>query len=225
MEEGAFTGAKKGGKKGFFEDAAGGTVFLDEISELPTRMQSKLLRVLQENKFSRIGGNKIISLNVRIIASSNLSRDQLSDESILRRDLFYRLNVIPIYIPALRERKEDIFPLIHFFLKSINAKYDRDIRISKSLMVRLHNYDWPGNVRELKNIVERLIVMADSNEVSNHEYELLNQMEVHYRNEEGISIEKVIPLKSAFQKLEQILIKRASEKCGTIIGAAKMSRN
>lgn len=219
-EDGSFTGAKKGGAKGIFEDNNGGTIFLDEISELPSRMQSKLLRVLQENEFVRVGGTKVIPFKSRIIAATNLSREQLNDESLLRRDLFYRLNVISIYIPPLRERKEDIMPLIRYFLNKYNHKYNTEIRFSKGLTIRLHGYAWPGNVRELKNVIERLVVNADSNEVSNDELDFLDEMEIPSDNQKNISIEKVMPLKSAFQIVEEMLIKKAYKKSGTITGAA-----
>lgn len=219
-EHGAFTGAKKGGQKGIFEQTNGGTILLDEVTELPLKMQSKLLRVLQENEFIRVGGTKVIPFNSRIIAASNLSKSQLADESVFRRDLFYRLNVIPIYVPPLRERKDDILPLIVYFIKYFNLKYESNIRFSKKLMICLHNYSWPGNVRELKNIVERLIVTADSDEVSIDDYALFNHSDMENQSENDITVKRVMPLKSALQKVEDILIKMAYHECRTITGTA-----
>ena len=223
-EEGAFTGAKKGGRKGLFDEAEKGTLFLDEISELPLGMQSKLLRVLQENEYMRIGSNKAIAADVRIIASTNLSREQLADGSNFRRDLFYRLSVIPIRIPPLKERRDDILPLIRFFLKRLNLKYCSNVRISNSLIPRLYNYDWPGNVRELKNFIERLLVVASSEEVGDAEYDLVNQLEMMKSpgDVEDISIARLMPLKQAIERVEEILFKRAYQESGSIEKTAEL---
>ncbi len=223
-EEGAFTGAKKGGRKGLFDEAEKGTLFLDEISELPLGMQSKLLRVIQEQEFMRVGSNKTIATDVRIIASTNLSREQLADATRFRRDLFYRLSVVPIYIPPLRDRRDDILPLIRFFLKSLNLKYGTDIRITNSLIPRFYHYDWPGNVRELKNVIERLLVVAGSDEVGDAEYELVNQLEMKKSpgQEADISITRLMPLKEAMEKVEEILFKRAYQESGSIEKTAEL---
>ena len=223
-EEGAFTGAKKGGRKGLFDEAERGTLFLDEVSELPLGMQSKLLRVIQENEYMRIGSNKAIASDVRIIASTNLSREQLADGSNFRRDLFYRLSVIPIHVPPLRERRDDILPLIRFFLKSLNLKYSSNIRISNSLIPRFYNYDWPGNVRELKNFIERLLVVASSEEVGDAEYDLVNQLEMMKSpgDVEDISVARLMPLKQAIERVEEILFKRAYQESGSIEKTAEL---
>ncbi len=223
-EEGAFTGAKKGGRKGLFDEAEKGTLFLDEISELPIGMQSKLLRVIQEHEYMRVGSNKTIPTDARIIASTNLSRDQLVDGVGFRRDLFYRLSVIPIHIPPLRERRDDILPLIRFFLKTLNLKYGTNIRITNSLIPRFYHYDWPGNVRELKNVIERLLVVAGSDEVGDAEYDLVNQLEMKKtpEQEEDISIARPMPLKEAMEKVEKILFKRAYQESGSIEKTAEL---
>ncbi|MBU1195137.1 MAG: sigma 54-interacting transcriptional regulator [Proteobacteria bacterium] len=223
-EEGAFTGAKKGGQNGLFDEAKKGTLFLDEISELPLGMQSKLLRVIQEQEFMRVGASRTIPTDVRLIASSNLSREQLADETRFRRDLFYRLSVVPIYIPPLRERRDDILPLIRFFLKELNFKYASNVRINNSLIPRLYHYDWPGNVRELKNVIERLIVVADSDEVGDPEYDLANQLEMKPSpgQEKDISISRMMPLKEAIEKVEKILFKRAYQESGSIEKTAEL---
>ncbi len=223
-EEGAFTGAKKGGRKGLFDEAEKGTLFLDEISELPIGMQSKLLRVIQEHEYMRVGSNKTIPTDARIIASTNLSRDQLVDGVGFRRDLFYRLSVIPIHIPPLRERRDDILPLLHFFLKGLNLKYGSNVRIANSLIPRIYHYDWPGNVRELKNVIERLLVVASSEEVGDAEYDLVNQLELKKTpdHEEDISIARLMPLKEAMEKVEEILFKRAYQESGSIEKTAEL---
>lgn len=223
-EEGAFTGAKKGGRKGLFDEAEKGTLFLDEISELPFGMQSKLLRVIQENEYMRVGSNKTIATDVRIIASTNLTREQLTDGTGFRRDLFYRLSVIPIHIPPLRERRDDILPLIRFFLKNLNMKYGSNVRIANSLIPRFYHYDWPGNIRELKNVIERLLVVASSEEVDQAEYDLVNQLEVKSseKQKEDISVKGVMPLREAFDKVEEILVKRAYQESGTIEKTAEL---
>lgn len=223
-EEGAFTGAKRGGQKGILDEAQGGTLFLDEISELPIGMQSKFLRVLQEKEYLRVGGTKAIASDVRVIASTNLTLEQLSDGSKFRRDLFYRLSVIPIHIPPLRQRREDILPLIRYFLKSLNSKYATDVRVAPSMVARLYNYDWPGNVRELRNAMERLIVLAGDDEISEAEYDQINQLEMHapIGKTADISIQRLMPLKQAFQKVEELLIKRAYQESGSIEKAAQL---
>jgi len=217
-EEGAFTGAKKGGRKGLFDEAEKGTLFLDEIGELPLGMQSKLLRVIQEHEYMRVGSSKTTPTDVRIISATNLSREQLVNGAGFRRDLFYRLSVIPIHIPPLRERRDDILPLIRFFLKSLNLKYGTHVRIANPLIPRLYNYDWPGNVRELKNVIERLLVVAGSDEVGDAEYDLVNQLEMKKSTDrnEDISVARLMPMKEAMEKVEEILFKRAYQEYGSI---------
>ena len=160
-EKGAFTGASKA-KAGRMEEAHGGTVFLDEVGELPLSIQAKLLRFLQEREFERLGSTKTIKVDVRIIAATNRNLEDAVSESLFREDLYYRLDVFPVRIPPLRERKQDIPPLVNHFLEKIGSDYGRNISISSSAVNMLVNYDWPGNVREMENLVERLIIMADS---------------------------------------------------------------
>ncbi len=161
-EQGAFTGAKRGGKLGIFEMASGGTLFLDEIGDLPLDMQVKLLRVLQEQEIMRVGGLQIINVNVRIIAATNRNLERMVEEGTFRTDLYYRLNIVPIKIPLLRERKDDIIPLLNYFLMEFNAKYNSTKRFSKQAVQQLMSYPFPGNVRELSNIVERLVLTSRS---------------------------------------------------------------
>lgn len=164
-EEGAFTGARKGGKIGLFEQASGGTIFLDEIGDISLSTQIKLLRVLQEKEVVRVGGTKPISIDVRIIAATNMNLEEAIKDGRFREDLYYRINVIPIVIPALRQRKDDINILVHHFINIFNQEYGRSILdISDSAIEALKGYDWPGNVRELENIIGRSIINMTHNE-------------------------------------------------------------
>ncbi len=161
-EEGAFTGAKKGGKIGKFELADGGSIFLDEIGDLPLHMQVKLLRGIQEKVIERVGGIKSIFLDVRIIAATNKDLEELVEEGKFREDLFYRLNVMNINIPPLRERKDDIEPLIKHLLVKVSEQAGNYVTsISKEALRYLERYSWPGNVRELENILERTVNLLD----------------------------------------------------------------
>lgn len=162
-ERGAFTGASKEGKTGSFELADGGSIFLDEVGELPLDLQVKLLRVLQERNFKRVGGIKEINVDVRVIAASNKDLLELVKKGNFREDLYYRLNVVPLKISPLRERKEDIVALSRHFLQHFNEKYGFEKILSAELIDVMERYDWPGNVRELKNIVERMVVTSKEN--------------------------------------------------------------
>lgn len=160
-EKGAFSGADQKGKKGMIELARGGTLFLDEIGEMPLDMQVKLLRVLQEKKYYPVGGTKQIEADFRIVAATNKNLEELVKEGRFREDLFYRLNVVTLRIPPLRERIEDTIELAHFFLYEFSLRYNRPIHaISQNVMQNLLQYDWPGNIRELRNAIERLVVFA-----------------------------------------------------------------
>lgn len=166
-EEGAFTGAKKRGKPGILELANNGTVFLDEIGELPPHSQAKLLRFLQDGVIKRLGSITNIPLNVRIIAATNQDLELLMSEGRFRDDLFYRLNVIPIQLPPLRERKGDIPILVDHFINRLNVKLERNIQgIDESAMYEMLRYPWPGNVRELENAIEYALNMEDSERIS-----------------------------------------------------------
>jgi len=160
-EEGAFTGARKGGKIGLFELADGGTLFLDEVSEIGYGLQAKLLRVLQEGTIRPIGGLREKTLNVRIIAATNKKLENMITEGKFREDLYYRVAVIPINIPPLRERKEDIKPLVKHFINELSNKTRRYVEITNDAMNMLLSYPWPGNIRELKNTIEFASNMTD----------------------------------------------------------------
>ena len=159
-EKGSFTGASTA-KQGLIEVAHGGTLFLDEISEMPLELQSKLLRVLESNEFRRIGGTETFKVDFRLISATNRDLKQMVDAGEFRRDLYYRLNVIPINIPPLRERKQDIIALVNKYINELNEKYDLDYQLNSEQLEYILSHNWPGNVRELKNYVERLVVMNE----------------------------------------------------------------
>ena len=165
-EKGSFTGADRM-RKGRFEIAGGGTIFLDEIGDIPPTMQVKLLRVLQEREIERVGGTEKIPVDVRIISATNRNLEQKIQEGTFREDLYYRLNIVTISIPPMRERKEDIAPLIEFFIKKYSEQNDKTgMDISKEAVDMLFKYNFPGNVRELENIIERAVVLSRSKTIT-----------------------------------------------------------
>ncbi|MDI6637273.1 MAG: sigma 54-interacting transcriptional regulator, partial [Bacillota bacterium] len=165
-EEGAFTGARRGGKRGLFEEANGGTIFLDEVGATNLALQAKLLRVLQEKEVVRVGDTRPIPVDVRVIAATNTDLEKAVREGRMREDLYYRLNVVPIFIPPLRERIEDIPLLCHSLIRRFNQAYGRNVsRISEEALDILTEYDWPGNVRELENVLSRAIINMHYSEV------------------------------------------------------------
>lgn len=164
-ESGAFTGALKQGKVGILELANSGTLFLDEISELPLDLQVKLLQVLQDKTLTRLGGTRSVTVDLRIIAATNRSLSEMVKQKLFRADLYYRLNVVPVMVPPLRDRKEDIIPLIHTFLDEFNLRYDFKKRFSGEALELMLKYPWPGNVRELRNMVERMVVTSSQSPI------------------------------------------------------------
>lgn len=164
-EQGSFTGASQKGKPGMFELANEGTILLDEIGELPLTVQSKLLRVLQEKEVFRLGAQNATKLNVRVLSATNKDLTQEVKKGNFREDLFFRLNVVPITIPPLRERKEDIPELIRYFLEKLNKRYKKNLFISLEAMNIMANYSWPGNVRELENLIEYLFIVNTGDEI------------------------------------------------------------
>jgi len=165
-EKGAFTGAMAT-KPGRFELAHKGTLFLDEVGELPKEMQVKLLRAIQEQSFERVGGLRTIEVDVRLITATNRNLQQDVRDGRFREDLFYRLNVLPIHLPALRERREDIPALVEFFLDKFNRKLDRHVHsVDETVMDLFLVYNWPGNIREMENLIERLVLMAHGNVIT-----------------------------------------------------------
>lgn len=170
-EKGAFTGAIKK-KPGRFELANGGTIFLDEVGDLPLSTQAKLLRVIQDRTFERVGGTETLKVDVRIIGATNKDLQKEVKNGTFREDLYYRLNVIPLLIPPLRERKEDIPDLVDFFLKRFNARLSKNVRFTKEAMELLLEYDYPGNVRELENIIERVVTLSQGEVIKKEEIPL-----------------------------------------------------
>jgi len=169
-EKGAFTGASNA-RAGYFEQAQGGTLFLDEIGDLPLAMQVKLLRVLQEKSLQRVGGRHETPIDVRIVAATHQDLQQQVAAGRFRLDLYYRLNIIPIRLPALRERREDIRPLVRHQLNLICQSYQRNVGLTPESMERLADYPWPGNIRQLRNVLERLVLLAEGASVSTREVE------------------------------------------------------
>lgn len=217
--KGAFSGARDDGKIGYFEMADKGTLFLDEIGELPLNMQVKLLRVLQESEVTRVGSVKPVKIDVRIIIATNRDLEKMVEEGTFRKDLFYRINVIPIKVPPLRERKEDIIALVNYFLDGINSKYSWEKIFSRESYDILSLYTWPGNVRELKNVVERSVAMSQGNMIG------IDDLPSNIVSKQctGISLgDDLMPLKKAQIEVEKILIEAAYEKYGNVRDAAKV---
>ena len=208
-ESGAFTGANKKGKSGIFELAKDGTVFLDEIADLPLNMQAKLLRVLQEKEVRRVGGEKTIKINPRIISATNKDLEKMVKEEKFREDLYYRLNVVEIQIPPLRERKEDIGILLHYFLDEMCRENGRPpLTLSKEAYKILENYRWKGNIRELKNTVENMVVLSDSSII---EKDAIPNYIVESSKSDIEEEEYPLDLTVATEKLEIKNIKKALE--------------
>ncbi|MDR3588100.1 MAG: sigma 54-interacting transcriptional regulator [Negativicutes bacterium] len=231
FEEGAFTGAKKS-KAGLFELANKGTLFLDEIGDMPMALQSKLLNVLQEGKFYRVGGTREIIVDVRIIAATNTKLDQLISKGLFRQDLYYRLNVIPIRIPPLAERQEDIPPLIALYLERANQRYKKDKTISPEVTDILLKYKWPGNIRELINLIERMVVIVDEPVIElRHMIDIAENTGltslIHTSGKiAGLTGTKKLwqpnlPLKDIVSLLEDEIIGEAIDSCGSLKEASK----
>ncbi|MEK5038099.1 sigma-54 interaction domain-containing protein [Sporosarcina sp. FSL K6-3457] len=210
-EKGSFTGAHKDGKAGKVEMADGGTLFLDEIGMLPLDMQVKLLRVLQEKEVSRIGGHASIKVNSRIVAATNSNLEDMIKQGLFREDLYYRLNVVTLKIPSLRERIEDIPILVNNFVQQYCAKYQKEIpTLLASAMEMFTNYQWPGNIRELRNVVERMIIIIDNSTI--HAEDIMNIFPATNNNhigKEGLAQEKA-QLESA--RIKEILIETYGNK-------------
>jgi transcriptional regulator with PAS, ATPase and Fis domain len=217
-EEGAFTGAKKGGKKGLFEEASNGTIFLDEISEISITTQVKLLRVLQEKEITRVGGVKPIHVNVRVISATNVNLKEKVEQGLFREDLYYRLNVFPIEIPPLRERIDDIKDLTYRFIEKLNTEYGRDVKeISNDALEILKNYKWPGNVRELENVIGRSIINMNINEKIIKKEHLPGLVSINFPDNLNHKLEayekKIETLASAINEFEKDYIQNIYEFC------------
>lgn len=225
--EGAFTGAKRGGQAGIFEMANHGTVFLDEIGELPLALQAKLLRVLQEHEIRRVGSAQTYTSDFRVIAATNQNLRALVSQGKFRSDLYYRINVIDILVPPLRQRREDILPLIQMTLADLNERYARNVFFSPRALKFFEQYSWPGNVRELKNIVERLFFLQNpkSDQVSFEDVSAYADMSL----ESGVTEERdnteskleILSLKERLKSYEIALIREALQECPTMRDAAQ----
>lgn len=219
-ERGAFTGANATGKQGLIEAAQGGTLLLDEISELPFTLQVKLLKVLQDKRFMRIGGRNYIDVDIRFIAASNRNLVTLVKEGKFRADLYYRLSVIPIEIPALRNRKQDISVLARHFLQANINKYHKDVNYTEAFLEAIMVHDWPGNVRELENYIERKVLTTQKNVLDKEDaYDISRLNEFSSLIETLASTEQ--PLNDAMETLERKIILTALEKYGSSYGVAE----
>lgn len=194
-KEGAFTGAKRGGKRGVFELADGGTLFLDEIGEMPLAMQPRLLRVLQEREVMPLGSEAIIPINVRVIAATNKNLLQMVHEDTFRQDLYYRLNILRLRMPSLQERKEDIPDLVRFFMQRVDSNHEH--LLTEEAAEFLMSLAWPGNIRQLANVTERMLLLADGEEINLHtaQLALADEDEDDEDNAEGMhsEIQKTLP--------------------------------
>lgn len=211
--EGSFTGAIKGGKKGLFEQADGGVIFLDEIGEMDLALQVKLLRVLESRSIMKIGQPEEIPVNVRIIAATNRDLEKEVRDGNFRDDLYYRLNVVSLRVPPLRERIDEIVPLATKFVNKFNKLYGQEKKLTYDLICELEAYNWPGNIRELKNVVENMVV------ISNSEY--LHSKDLPWVKQEAEKEDKTLTLKSAVEEFEKQFLKKAKEQWGTTEKMAK----
>ncbi|MBO8171904.1 MAG: sigma 54-interacting transcriptional regulator [Bacillaceae bacterium] len=229
-EKGAFTGAESRGKKGVFEEADGGTLFLDEIGELPYTAQAKLLQVLQDGRFIKVGGTRTRQVDVRIVAATNRDLTRLIQEHKFREDLYYRLNVFTIHLPLLKERIDDLPILSEYFLEHFRIKYERARKLSPETLEMMKSYDWPGNVRELHNTLERLVVMTDETEIRpQHLASVLplfsTQLEIPVMPDSPdgpVRVHSLFPLKKAVDLVEKQLIQMALKQGKTTYEAARL---
>ncbi len=206
---GAFTGANRAGKLGLIELADTGTLFLDEIAEIPVKLQAKLLEVLEERRFIKVGGRESKTIDIRILAATNRDLKTLVEKGQFREDLYYRLNVIEITIPPLREREDDILPFVSFYINKFNKKYGRQISFSKEALGVMQAYPWPGNVRELSHIIERLAVIVQDDVIQPHHLTYLADSGVGKaisRNVGGVLGSKIKPLDDALKDVEKNII-------------------
>lgn len=210
-EKGAFTGANSQGKPGLLELAHGGTLFLDEIADLPLDLQGKFLRVLEKQEFRRVGGTRDIRADVRLIAATNRNLLEMVDKGLFRLDLYYRLSVVPIYIPPLRERPEDVAALAGFYLKRFNEKYKTNKYLSVEALQALQSYCWPGNVRELVNLLERLVIIVP------HDLIEVRDLPTHVTtvSREKTSANCPALLKRTMEETEKTILARAVKEYGS----------
>lgn len=225
-ERGAFTNARAEGKKGMFEVASNGTMFLDEIGEIPLEIQSKLLNALQDRQIKRLGGTAAIAVDVRIVSATNVDLAKMVRERKFRQDLYYRLNVVPIHVKPLRERTQDVLPLIKHFLSLYTEQYHQKKNIVPEAMNCLLNYPWPGNVRELKNTIERIVVTSPGNVVSIQDIpEEIRKGRFEETVDRGGDKNHVIqlgPLKTIIEDFERDVIRTAMDRHGNLNDVARL---
>ena len=207
-EKGSFTGAERSGKMGLFEAADGGTIFLDEIGDLPISMQAKLLRFMQDKEIRRVGSNEVKTVDVKIIAASNIDLKQAMDRGEFREDLYYRLNVASIEVPPLRSRKEDIRPLARLFVDIFNNKYGMNKSIQSDAFPILEEYNWPGHIRELRNTIERVMINHDGNAITR--FQLYRQ--INGATPEAVVAPEGLSLKEIMDRYEQEILMQYYEK-------------
>jgi two-component system, NtrC family, nitrogen regulation response regulator NtrX len=220
-EKGAFTGATEK-KRGKFDLAHEGTIFLDEVADMSLKAQAKILRILQEKKFERVGGNKLIDMDVRVLAATNKDLEEEMKAGRFRQDLYYRLHVIPLCVPPLRDRKEDIKPLVERFLMDFTTKEGLEPKtITDEALSLLMKHDWPGNVRELKNIIERLIILTPSNEITAKDIPFLNTKEESEAAlcDQSLTGDSLKDAKMDFER--QFILKKLEENEGNISKTAE----
>ncbi|SHE85236.1 PAS domain S-box-containing protein [Tissierella praeacuta DSM 18095] len=210
-EKGSFTGANKEGKVGLIQLADKGTLFLDEIGELPLNLQVKLLNVIQNRELTKVGGTNIIPVDIRIIAATNRNLQDMIKNKTFREDLYYRLNVVPITIPPLRERKEDIPPLILNFLNRFNEKYNYNKKISPEAMKILLRYNWSGNIREVENLIERLVVTTNDDIINKQD--IIDCQLVSITDYSSFDINKISSYKNIIAEYEKKLLLDIMSKC------------
>jgi transcriptional regulator with PAS, ATPase and Fis domain len=219
-EKGAFTGALNQGKKGLFELANEGTLFLGEIGELPLNLQVKLLRAIQEREIMKIGGSKPIPINIRIITATNKNLEEMVNEGTFREDLFYRIHVIPLIVPPLRERIEDIEHLVYHFLEYYNERFSTKKYFSEDAMELLKAYKWPGNIRQLQNVMERAMVITANQMITAND--LVKILENGTKNTKPVEVHSIIPLNHAVLETEKQLLQLVLSKYKTLTKAAEV---
>lgn len=224
-ETGAFTGARKEGKPGLFELANEGTLLLDEIGDIPLHLQVKLLRAIQEREIIRVGGTKSVRIDVRIIAITNKELEVMVKKGEFREDLYYRINVVPIYVPPLRERREDIPSLIRHFMNNFNLRYNYKKDMEAEAIEALMRYSWPGNIRQLENLIERLIVTTSAEKIKlQHlpDYILSMGTDCEESKDQAITVNQIIPLKLAVESVEKLLLQKTFSIANSCFKAAEL---
>ena len=220
-ESGAFTGASSKGKTGLIGLADGGTLFLDEIGDMPLNLQAKLLQTLQNRTVTKVGGETEVEVDIRLITATNMDLEQLVEKGKFRSELYYRINVVPIHLPALRDRREDISIIIESALEKFGKEYDKEIMISNNAMEAMVAYSWPGNIRELENTIERLVVTNRTGVIMAEDLPL-SIIASSGDSGQDIRINSILPLKDALEQVEKQLISIAYEKNSSSYSVAEM---